>query len=260
MGNIKENYCLVVPHFEQYKSLKEFLPKLMDLGLSVILVDDGSREKTKIRLRERIRYLEKKFDCECHLIEHDENKGKGAAILTGSRVARNFGFTHMIQIDADAQHDLNDVPLFISESEEYPDQIISGVPVFDESVPKARLYGRKVTDFWVALETLSLSIRDSLCGFRVYPLWQFQTVYDEFKIGSRMQFDTDIMVKSIWQGTQVRFVETKVVYNTVSESHFHYLNDNLRLIWLHTRLMCGMIIRLPKLIQQRLSGHKASTN
>ncbi|MBX2849935.1 MAG: glycosyltransferase family 2 protein [Acidiferrobacterales bacterium] len=260
MSDIKDKYCLVIPHFEQYKSLKEFLPKLMDLGLTCIIVDDGSREKTKVRLRERVRYLEKKVPGEIHLIEHEENKGKGAAIHNGSRVARSFGFTHMIQIDADGQHDLNDVPLFISESEQYPDQIISGVPVFDESVPKARLYGRKVTDFWVALETLSFSIRDSLCGFRVYPLWQFQDVYDEFNVGPRMDFDTDIMVKSVWQGTRVRFVDTKVVYNDISPSHFHYVKDNLRLIWLHTRLMCGMLIRLPKLLPQRLSGHKVSSN
>ncbi len=260
MRETKDNYCLVIPHFEQYKSLKDFLPKLMNLGLTCILVDDGSREKTKIRLRERIRYLEKKFTSEVHLVEHDVNKGKGAAIFTGSRVARNFGFSHMIQIDADGQHDVNDVPLFIAESEQYPNQIISGAPSFDESAPRARLYGRKVTDFWVSLETLSLSIRDSLCGFRVYPLDKFQQTYEEFSIGSRMEFDTDLMVKSVWQGTQIRFIETKVIYTDTNDSHFHYIKDNLRLIWLHTRLMCGMIIRLPTLLPQRLSGNKASSN
>ncbi|MCL4139075.1 UNVERIFIED_CONTAM: hypothetical protein GTU68_040718 [Idotea baltica] len=232
----------------------------MSLGLTCILIDDGSQEKTKKRLRERVRYLDKKFTGELHLIEHDENKGKGAAIFTGSRVARSFGFTHMIQIDADGQHDINDVPLFIAESEQYPTQIISGAPTFDDTAPKARLYGRKVTDFWVSLETLSLSIRDSLCGFRVYHLGLFQETYDKFKIGPRMDFDTDLMVKSVWQGIQIRFIETKVIYTDTNESHFHYLRDNLRLIWLHTRLMCGMLIRLPKLLQQRLSGYKASSN
>ena len=260
MSSIKDNFCLVVPHYEQYKSLKEFLPKLLDLGLTIIMVDDGSREKTKIRLRERIRYLEKKYSNECHLIEHDDNKGKGAAIYTGSRVARNFGFSHMIQIDADGQHDVNDVPAFIEQSEQYPDQIISGAPTFDDSAPKARVYGRKVTDFWVALETMSLSIRDSLCGFRVYPLSQFQEAHDRFTIGPRMDFDTDIMVKSVWLGIPIRFVETKVIYTDKSTSHFHYVRDNLRLIWLHTRLMCGMLIRLPQLVSLRLSGQKASSN
>lgn len=260
MNVIKDNYCLVIPHFDQYKSLKDFLPRLLASGLTCILVDDGSPEKVKIRLRARVNYLEGKSIGECHLVEHDENQGKGAAIFTGARVAGNFGFSHFLQIDADGQHDVDDIKRFVEESQRYPEQIICGAPVFDESAPKARVYGRKVTNFWVALETLSTSIRDSLCGFRVYPLAQFRQVHDEFSVGSRMDFDTDLMVKAIWAGIQIRFLETKVVYKDNDESHFHYLRDNLRLIWLHIRLLCGMIIRLPKLLRKRLSGHKASTN
>ena len=75
-----------------------------------------------------------------------------------------------------------------------------------------------------------------------------------------MDFDTDIMVKSVWLGIPIRFVETKVIYTDKSASHFHYVRDNLRLIWLHTRLMCGMLIRLPQLVSLRLSGQKASSN
>jgi len=118
-------------------------------------------------------------------------------------------------------------------------------PQFDDSAPKARVYGRKVTDFWVALETTSLAIKDSLCGFRIYPLTEFEHVFDKYHIGKRMDFDTDVLVKSVWEGIDIRFIETNVIYFENSVSHFHYLQDNLRLIWLHTRLMCGMLVRLP---------------
>lgn len=260
MSETNHNYCLVVPHYEQYKSLRDFLPKLMGLGLPCILVDDGSSEETKKSLRMQINSFAENSINECHLVEHEENRGKGAAIFTGSRMASDLGFSHIIQIDADGQHDIRDVSLFIQESKHYPNQIISGAPTFDDTAPKARLYGRKVTDFWVALETVSLSIRDSLCGFRVYPLAQFQQVYNKFSIGPRMDFDTDLMVKSVWLGIQVRFIETKVIYTGTNESHFHYIRDNVRLVWLHTRLMFGMLFRLPKLLQLRLTGHTASTN
>lgn len=256
----KNSYCLVVPHYNQYAALEQFLPKLLAHGLPCILVDDGSDENVKQQLRAQVNALIEKHSLECHLIEHDANQGKGAAIYTGSRTAHKRGFTHMVQIDADGQHNEKDIEKFINESQKYPLQIILGAPQFDESAPKARLYGRKVTDFWVALETLSMGIKDSLCGFRVYPLTCFNEVREKCSVGLRMDFDTDFIVKSIWMGVQVRFIETKVIYTQHNDSHFHYLNDNLRLIWLHIRLMCGMFIRLPKLLRWRLSGHWASTN
>jgi len=255
---MKENsYCIVIPHYQQYENFKAFLPKILKLGITCIVVDDGSAEKIKKRMRGRITYTSKKLNCECHLIEHDENKGKGAAILTGSRIARNFGFTHILQIDADGQHDADDINDFIELSKENPLDIIAGNPIFDETVPKERLYGRKITDFFVAIETLSLNIEDSLCGFRLYPLEHFEKVHKEYSIGSRMDFDTDILVKLVWIEAQFRFIDTQVVYLDDNSSHFNYLKDNGHLVWLHMRLLGGLILHLPKLIKSRMSGHKS---
>ena len=116
---------------------------------------------------------------------------------TGAHAARTLGFSHMLQIDADGQHDVNDVARFIELAQAHPNAVISGAPQFDDSAPKARVYGRKVTDFWVALETCSLKIKDSLCGFRVYPLAEFELVFDKYHIGKRMDFDTDVLVGTI---------------------------------------------------------------
>jgi len=82
-------------------------------------------------------------------------------------------------------------------------------------------------------------------------------VFDKYHIGKRMDFDTDVLVKSVWEGIAVRFIDTKVVYIENSVSHFHYWTDNWRLIWLHTRLMLGMVIRIPSLSFSKL---KALTN
>lgn len=235
------NCCLVVPHFNHLNAFESFLPKLLSLKMNCIVIDDGSEPDIKKSLRSLI----KQHDS-LHLFEHLTNRGKGAAMWTGAHAARALGFSHMLQIDADGQHDVNDVTRFIELAQAHPNAVISGAPQFDDSAPKARVYGRKVTDFWVALETCSLKIKDSLCGFRVYPLAEFELVFDKYHIGKRMDFDTDVLVKSVWEGIDVKFINTHVVYLENSVSHFHYLADNLRLIWLHTRLMIGMIIRLPK--------------
>lgn len=232
--------CLVVPHYNHLSSFEAFLPKLVSLNLPCVVVDDGSEASNKDGLRQLLDAYSN-----LHLVEHSLNRGKGAAMWTGAHAARALGFTHMLQIDADGQHDVADVARFIELAQAHPQAIISGAPQFDESAPKARVYGRKVTDFWVALETWSLSIKDSLCGFRIYPLNEFERVFDKYHIGKRMDFDTDVLVKSVWEGIEVKFIETNVVYLENSVSHFHYMADNLRLIWLHTRLMLGMVVRLP---------------
>jgi len=234
------SYCLVVPHFNHFEAFEKFLPTLAKLELPCIVVDDGSPEGIQNKLETLLKpYPHVSF------YKHAINRGKGAAMWTGAHMARAQGHTHILQIDADGQHNAVDVEAFIQDSKAHPQAIISGAPQFDESAPKARVYGRKVTDFWVALETGRLTIRDSLCGFRIYPLNEFELVFDKYHIGKRMDFDTDVLVKSVWQGIDVRFIETEVIYHENSVSHFHYLQDNLRLIWLHTRLMVGMIIRLP---------------
>lgn len=238
------SYCFVVPHFNHIHALEAFLPKLDTkigrLGLPCIVVDDGSDPLIKRRLLSVLKQYP-----HIHLVEHVQNRGKGAAMWSGAHLARALGFTHMLQIDADGQHNIEDVSRFVSDSKAHPTAIISGAPQFDESAPKARVYGRKVTDFWVALETWSLNIDDSLCGFRIYPLAEFEKVFDKYHIGKRMDFDTDVLVKSVWEDIKIRFIKTNVIYLENNVSHFHYLQDNVRLIWLHIRLMMGMVVRLP---------------
>lgn len=241
------NICIVIPHYNHVDAFSQFLPKLSSLDIPCIIVDDGSSE-TNVN---SIEALLEKSSLTTHFYRHYYNRGKGAAVQTAAAHARALGFTHIIQIDADGQHDVEDVEKFINLASQYPEAIISGHPQFDETAPKARLYGRKVTDFWVAIETLSFTIKDSLCGFRLYPLIQFEKVYDRFHIGAHMDFDTDIAVKSVWLDIPMKFIPTKVIYHENSVSHFYFLRDNILLIKLHVRLMLGMIIRSPKLLLRK---------
>ena len=244
----KRTYCLTVPHYNHYDSFVNFLPKLQSLKVPCIVIDDGSDTVQFEQLQKLLTDFPNII-----LLTHAYNRGKGAAISTAANYARQIGHTHIIQIDADGQHDVNDVARLIELSKKHPHSIISGMPKFADDAPKARVYGRKVTTFWVALETLSLKIKDSLCGFRVYPLMEFEHVYDNYHIGSRMTFDTDILVKSCWENIDLKFIDTKVIYIENNASHFHYLRDNLLLIRLHTKLMLGMLIRIPKIIYHRFT-------
>jgi len=142
----------------------------------------------------------------------------------------------------------------LEEARQHPDSLISGQPVYDDSVPKSRLYGRYVTHFWVWVETLSFSIRDSMCGFRVYPLKPCLALMAKHRLGLRMDFDTEIMVRLYWQGTRSRFLPTRVTYPADGVSHFDAVKDNIKISWMHTRLFFGMLPRIPFLLRQRQSS------
>lgn len=243
------NYCLLIPHYNHERQFIAFLPQLVASGLPLVIVDDGSSAESCAQVDVAIKQYSN-----VHFYPLHRNRGKGGAVKAGLLFARSLGFTHAIQIDADGQHNVADIAEFVRRSQQHPDAIICGKPVFDDSAPKARIYGRKVTDFWVALETLSLKIKDGLCGFRVYPLTPIENVLDHYFVGNRMDFDTELLVKAVWLNTELIFINTQVIYPEHSVSHFNYLRDNLLLIKLHSRLMLGMLVRLPMLLWQRIRG------
>jgi hypothetical protein len=125
--------------------------------------------------------------------------------------------------------------------------VIAGHPVYDESVPKARLYGRYATHVWVWINTLSLDIKDSMCGFRVYPVAPVNALAARRSIGLRMNFDTDILVRLFWDGLQVINLPTRVSYPADGVSHFRVWRDNVLITRMHTVLFFGMLPRIPRL-------------
>ncbi len=227
--------------------IRQLLKSLEPYGLPIIMVNDGSKAEVKTQLNA----LAQMFS-ELTLLHHEENQGKGGAVQTGLKYAYEHGFDYALQIDADGQHDLSDLPRLISASKQYPDAVISGKPVYDESIPKHRYWARYITHFWVVVETLSLSLIDTMCGYRVYPLATTVKLINEVNLGKRMDFDIEILVRLYWRGVQSHFVETKVIYPEQGTSHFRALEDNLRISWMHTKLCFGMLIRLPNLLFRRV--------
>ncbi|MGV8926860.1 MAG: glycosyltransferase family 2 protein [Ewingella sp.] len=244
--------CVVIPCYNHGAMMASVLTRLIPFGLHCFIVDDGSDRVTQQTLEQLAR-----AHSEVTLIRQLQNNGKGIAVLTGFRAALQAGYTHVLQVDADGQHCIEDIPRMLEQAQMFPEKLISGAPVYDESVPKSRLYGRYVTHVWVWIETLSLSLKDSMCGFRVYPLAPVMALIARQPIGKRMDFDTEIMVRLYWQGTDSHFVPTRVTYPEDGLSHFDALRDNLRISWMHTRLFFGMLPRLPALLMRRHQQHWA---
>ena len=240
--------CIVIPHYNHPTTIAQVVAALKPLGLRCFVVDDASDDASRPAL-DALAVGEAQW---VTLLQHDVNRGKGAAVMTGCEAARAAGFTHALQIDADGQHTAADVPKLLALAREHPRALVTGTPVYDESVPRSRFYGRYVTHVWVGINTLSLRVPDSMCGLRVYPLAAVAPIWNSTRVGQRMDFDTEILVRMIWAGGEVIGMPTRVTYPADGVSHFDVWRDNVRISSMHARLFVGMLWRSPYLIARRI--------
>jgi len=236
---------MVVPVYEHHEALAGVLPGLLAFGLPVLLVDDGSgpacaaaldamaaAQGPRVRLRRR-----------------ERNGGKGAAVKDALAWALELGYSHALQVDADGQHDLAALPGLLKAARAEPGAVVCAEPQFSGDAPAARRRGRQLTNFWIAVNTLSNRIPDGMCGVRVYPL--AATVPLLAPCGDRMDFDPEILVRLHWAGLPLRFLPVGVRYPEGGRSGFKMGLDNALISWMHTRLFFGMLLRWPRLLFRR---------
>ena len=223
---------------------------LLSFKWPILLVDDGSSANCHAVLLE----LSEQYPSQVTLLTRPVNGGKGAAVKSGLRHLLGLGYSHAVQVDADGQHDVSDLPNFIDRSIQSPDALIVGTPEYDASVPRLRFFARYLTHVWVWINSLSTAIEDSMCGFRVYPLRAVCAVLNEEHTGDRMDFDPEILVRWVWRRHAIVNLPTKVQYPLDGVSHFMAWRDNALISAMHTRLFFGMLKRLPRLLWHHQRG------
>lgn len=230
--------CVIIPTYDNPATLANVVARVRVHVTDIIVVDDGSAAPAHAVAQT---LAERKL---AHVVFRDRNGGKGAAVSTGLETAHALGFTHALQIDADGQHDPDDIPRFLAASQRCPEALVLGQPIFDESAPKGRLWGRKVSVVWCAIETRSRAVGDPLCGYRVYPVEAALWVAAR---GLAMDFDPEIAVRMYWAGAPIVHISTAVKYFSREQggvSHFHLWRDTLRISIMHTRLFLRSLVLL----------------
>ncbi|MDR2942680.1 MAG: glycosyltransferase family 2 protein [Treponema sp.] len=243
----------LIPVYRHGKTACLLAEHLSAFGLPIIIVDDGNDADTRTLLAQ---YAEK--TPHITLVSLKKNSGKGGAVIAGLKKAADLGLTHVLQIDADGQHDAGKAAFFLEESAKHPDMIICGYPEFDSAAPKSRVTGRKISNFWAAVVTLSDELKDVLCGFRVYPVDVSLRAIRCLFFDKRMGFDAEIMVRLCWKKVFPLFYPIKVSYPQDGVSNFRMVRDNIRISWMFTRLCAGMLLRLPLLVIRNIKRGKKS--
>lgn len=237
--------CLIIPIYNHSQEFARAFARFKQLKLPTLVIDDGSDEHNRKQLQQLT-----EGETWITLIRLESNRGKGRAVCEGLRQAASLGYRHALQIDADGQHKIEDVHTFTKAIHQYPNAVITAVRIY-KNAPRGRVYGRKITDFWVWVHTLSTQIKDSMCGFRIYPLEQTLNAINLNQVRRGMDFDTDILVKLYWAGVGIHQIPTEVEYDTAICSHFKMWRDNVHISRMHAYLFFGMLLRIPRLLKLR---------
>ena len=223
-------FCVIVPTYNNHKTLKKVLDSILEFTPNLIIVNDGSTDDTTEILKQYSQYTQ---------IHHPKNIGKGRALRNGFRKAIELDFEYAITIDSDGQHFASDIPAFIAEIQNDPNSLLIGSRnMTQENVPKKSSFGNKFSNFWFWFET-GIRLEDTQSGFRLYPL---QLIPKRFYT-NKFEFEIEVIVRSAWKGITVKNIPIQILYDPAERvSHFRPFKDFTRISILNTVLVINALL------------------
>ena len=221
----KDDIVVVVPTYNNPLTIEKVAHDVIHHGYTLIIVDDGSDTP--------VSSLIEKHD-KLTILRHEVNQGKGEAIITGAKEAREKGFSYFISLDGDGQHLASQIEK-ICDTCDGKDQIIIGARNFEiNNVPNGSKFGRWFSNFWACWDT-EQTITDSLSGFRLYPT----SILDLIIQTKRFDWEMEVLVKHAWKGRIIKEVTIECYYPTPEErvSHFKKFWDTAAIVMVHVKLL-----------------------
>jgi glycosyltransferase involved in cell wall biosynthesis len=211
--------CVFVPALDAAATLGPVLDDLRaSLGLTVIVVDDGSVDATSEVARGRGAVV----------LRQPRNRGKGAAIRAGLREAQRRGHSTAVTVDADGQHPGPSARIVLEASPD-PRALVLGIrDLFRDGAPPSNRFGNGVSNFFLS-RFARRPLLDTQCGLRRYP------VNETLALNARADgfaFEGEVVLRSIAAGLPLVEVPVGVVYRPAGEqlSHFRRVVDPTRIV------------------------------
>lgn len=224
------NFCVIVPTYNNQKTLKKVLDSILDFTTNVIIINDGSTDSTSEILKSYSQLTQ---------IHHPQNLGKGRALRNGFRKALELDFEYAITIDSDGQHFAADIPVFLEAIQDEPNALLIGSRnMTQENVPKKSSFGNKFSNFWFKFET-GIKLDDTQSGFRLYPLRLLPKRF----YTNKFEFEIEVIVRAAWKGIVVKNIPIQVLYDPAERvSHFRPFRDFTRISILNTVLVTNALL------------------
>lgn len=213
---------IVVPAYNEARTIAALTKRICEFADNVIVVDDGSDDGTADALT----------GLPVQLVQHSENRGKGASIVSGILAAVDRGATSVITLDGDGQHQPKDIPRFIETSSRYPGKIIIGNRLANkDAIPVARYRANKVANFWISW-ACGYRISDSQSGFRLYPQDVLEYIKSRRGMRKDFVFESEILIQSARRGCRSVAIAIPALYFETGSrpSHFRPVADIAKIV------------------------------
>lgn len=241
----KLGICVVIPTYNNSKTIDEVIGNCLKWTASVIVVNDGSTDGTD-------RLLSRYATTEISVVSYTPNRGKGYALKSGFAFAKAQGFSYAITIDADGQHFASDIPAFVETILSNPGTMVVGSRnIAAENMPAGNTFANKFSNFWFRIQTLQ-SLPDTQSGYRLYPLRKMGSLW---WMTCRYEAELELLVFAAWHGIKLIPIPINVYYPPANErvSHFRPRMDFLRISIVNTVLcMLAIIYGGPRMLISRL--------
>ena len=216
-----------IPAYNEGETISELVLAASDYAEEVVVVDDGSSDHTARLAR----------NSGATLLTHAENKGYGATLGTIFQYAHSRNAAHLVILDADGQHDPDDIPALVSTQQETGAELVTGsrfVGDANRDIPRYRQIGLFVIN---SLTNLSLrvgysypAVADSQCGFRAYDEDAIATMATAPEIGAGMGASLDILFQAAREDYDIVEVPTRINYDVDNASSQHPVIHGLGLL------------------------------
>jgi len=226
--------CAVIPTYNNGGTVAEVVRRVLQQGLPVIVVDDGSTDGTQDALK----------GLDIKILRHSQNRGKGIALRTGLEEARRLGYRQALTIDADGQHDPSDIPALVAAAA--PRTLVVGSRnIAAEGMSSGSTFANRFSNFWFTLQTAH-KLPDTQTGFRIYPLEDLPLLK---LLTARYEAELTLLVFSAWKGLKLVPVPVKVYYPEDRVSHFRPFADFFRISVLNTVLcVLALLYGYPRML------------
>lgn len=208
--------CVIIPTYNEAKTITSLIGQIHKQNLDILIVDDGSHDNTHQIAR----------DSGATVLRNQENQGKGASLIKGFDYALNRDFDAVITMDGDGQHLASDIPYFMRLAK-YSD---SGILIGDrmsktKSMPYVRILTNKLMS-WFISKIAKQRIPDTQCGFRLIK----KEVLKKLKLNtSKYETESEILIKAARLGFTIESIPIKTIY-AGERSQINPFIDTLRFI------------------------------
>ncbi|KKG09296.1 glycosyltransferase family 2 protein [Methanosarcina sp. 2.H.A.1B.4] len=201
-GTTPQNITVVLPAFNEEVSIGSIVLLTRHYADNVIVVDDGSSDRTATIAR----------NAGAHVVEHEVNKGKGAALKTGFTAAAALGADVIVTMDSDGQHNPAEIPLLVAPIIDGYAEMVNGSRYLnhhDKNTPIYRRIGQTVLDTATNMNS-GLKITDSQSGFRAFAA----STKNVFRFNAKgMAIESEMLADAGRSGLRITEVEIGVRYD-----------------------------------------------